>query len=137
MNKVLVVLLLAASGAVACGSSPTASPQAASPVASVEAPAAGEACGAPARQAADRVSAVTSAQRACSADADCIVVPQGASCFDHCTTVIARSGRAALDAVVADVGAHECREFLALGCRIEVPPCAPPGQPSCKAGLCQ
>jgi hypothetical protein len=101
-------------------------------------PPSGASCSAIAARAAQRVQAIAAAQRGCSTDADCVIVGQGASCFDHCTTSIARAGQPAVDAMVADVGAHECREFAAQGCRVEVPPCAPPpAAATCRAGQCQ
>jgi hypothetical protein len=96
------------------------------------------ACSAIAAKAAQRVQTIAAAQRACSTDADCVLVGQGASCFDHCTTSIARAGQPAVDAMVADVDAHECRDFAAQGCRVEVPPCAPPpAAATCRAGQCE
>ena len=95
-------------------------------------------CAAIAARAAGRVQGIAAAQRACIADADCVIVAQGASCFDHCTTSIASAGKPAVDAMVADVDAHECRDFAAQGCRVEVPPCAPPPPAAtCRAGRCE
>ena len=129
MRASLPAVLLLVAGAAACAASPPPSP-----VTSSSPPV--DSCKAIAQQAAQRVGVVLGAQRSCASDADCLVVPQGASCFDHCTTVIARAGQPALQSVVADVDAHECRDFATQGCRVEVPPCSPPGAAACHKGVC-
>jgi hypothetical protein len=129
MRSVLPIVLALAAVLPACATSPTVTTETgATPPPS---------CASIARQAAQRVEAVAAGQRACSSDADCVVVPQGSSCFDHCTTSIARAGQPALAAIVADVDARECRDFAAQSCRVEVPPCAPPRAAGCHAGQCE
>jgi hypothetical protein len=129
MRKVIAVLSLAAAGAVACATSSVP----ASSSASEGAPT----CASTAREGSNRVHAAIAAHVACAADADCVVIPQGARCFDQCTTVVAKGGVSAIEAVVADVDARECADFAARGCRVEVPPCAPPPTTvSCRSGVC-
>jgi hypothetical protein len=131
MSKLLATALALVAILPACASASVPG----EPLAAPRSPAA---CASIAAKAAERVQGIASAQRACSTDADCVLVAQGASCFDHCTTSMALGGKAALDAMVADVDAHECREFAAQGCRVEVPPCAPPpAAAACRAGQCQ
>lgn len=127
MTARILTVLGVALGAAACASSPIPPGEPPSPT---------PACATLARQAADRVGAVLAANRACTTDADCALVGQSASCFDHCTTAIAGAGKEALRLLVTDVDAHECQEFTAAGCRVEVPPCTPPNAAACHAGVC-
>jgi hypothetical protein len=127
MQNVVVFLAVVAVGAAACATAPVTSSTALAP---------GAPCTSLAKQAAHRVQSVISSYGMCSRDEDCVTVPQGASCFDHCTTSMARAGEAALRAIVADVDAGECREFTSEGCTVEVPPCGPPWRAACRNGVC-
>jgi hypothetical protein len=128
MKALVPVVVVILSGSVACAAS--------APVPVTE-PRPASSCESLAREAAARVDAVLAAHRACGSDADCTTVPQGASCFDHCTTAIARSGEPALQAIVADVDAKECHDFAAEGCRVVPPPCMAPAATTCRSGMCQ
>ena len=111
MKRLLAVLLLVVPTAAACAASPP--PAAATAEASAS-------CAALAKAAAARVRSVVEAHLACTSDADCVTIGQGASCADQCTTSMAREGDAAHRAIEADVDARECRQFREQGCRVEV-----------------
>jgi hypothetical protein len=128
MRHALAALLLALPTAVACAAT--------SPVPSTG-PSTALSCDSLASKAASRVQPVLEAHRACASDADCVAVAQGASCFDHCSTSMAREGQGALTAIVGEVDAAECAAFEAQGCHVVPPPCAPPSPPVCRAGSCQ
>ncbi|MGH7297010.1 MAG: hypothetical protein ACRELB_18880 [Polyangiaceae bacterium] len=128
MRHALTALLLALPTAVACAASAPVPPKP---------PEAAASCDSLAAKAAARVQPVIEAHRACASDADCVTVAQGASCFDHCTTSMAREGQAAVKATVAEVDAAECAAFAAQGCHVVPPPCAPPAAPVCREGSCR
>jgi hypothetical protein len=127
MKRLLAVLLLVVPAAAACAASP---PPAA---ATSSAPAS---CASLAKAAAARVRSVVEAHLACTSDADCVTIGQGASCADQCTTSMAREGDAAHQAIEADVDARECKQFREQGCRVESPPCMAPPAPACREGKC-
>jgi hypothetical protein len=123
-------------GLFACAANPP--PPEAPPVTSPAQGTAGSECVALAAKAGARVRSVLEANLACSTDADCTTVGYGAACFDACTRPMARAGEAAFHALVADVEAHECRDYSAIGCKPPLPPpCAPPPPATCKQGVCQ
>ncbi|HEY5242008.1 MAG TPA: hypothetical protein VIJ22_11105 [Polyangiaceae bacterium] len=126
----LPTLFLLFAGAAACASS--ASPPA-NPVTSTP----GTSCQDIEQQGVRRIGAVLAAHKACTADADCESVSQGGTCFDHCTARMAREGDAALQAVTADVAAHECRDFAARGCHAVSPPCMALPAAACHHGVCE
>lgn len=96
----------------------------------------GNACEDAPRAAQDEVQPVLEAHRACSADADCVVIPNGTSCFDSCTTVIAKEGATVVQAAYDHASATKCGPFTQAGCKVIPPPCAPPQPPRCQAGRC-
>ncbi|HEX3345212.1 MAG TPA: hypothetical protein VHS09_11600 [Polyangiaceae bacterium] len=129
MRAFLPAFLVGLLGVAACAASAPPPPVAtASP---------GAACGETEQQAVRRIGAVIAAHETCATDADCERVSQGGSCFDHCTIAMAREGEPALQAVAADVAAHECRDFAAQGCHAVSPPCMPLPAPVCREGKCQ
>ncbi len=74
---------------------------------------------------------------ACATDADCVEDALSASCFDSCARGVATRGVADVKAARARVNDAQCKEFLARGCKVLIPPCAPPGPPRCVAGACK
>ena len=82
------------------------------------------------------VSSAIESHAACTQDSDCALDALSAACFDSCSRVVASSGVADVKAARARVNDAQCKEFLARGCKVLVPPCAPPRQPRCNAGAC-
>jgi hypothetical protein len=97
----------------------------------------GDVCQTSAAQAISELDAVAGANTSCSTDADCVAVALGGSCFDACTRVVNKTGQGALDRALTPVEAGPCKEFAAAACQKIVPPCAPPGTPTCHEGRCQ
>jgi hypothetical protein len=120
-------ILTAATLLAACASTSSSSPRAES--------ADSASCAELAKAASAGVHRAVDAHRACTADTECITVNVGASCFDHCSTVMSESGRADLDAA-RDQAATQCDAFLARGCKLIAPPCMAPAAPRCQAGSC-
>jgi hypothetical protein len=85
----------------------------------------------------DRVVAVASANVSCSADADCTRMDVRASCFDSCSWPVNLTGKGAVDRANTIVEAAECKAFNHAGCRLTVPPCAPPTPVACVTGVCR
>ena len=110
--------------AAACGSSPEAKSSSVTE------------CSAQAKPASDKVSAEIDANRACKVDDDCMSIAVSSSCFDHCSSAIAKSGRAAVEKALDDVSANECKAFADAGCKVIIPPCEPPSPPVCRDGKC-
>jgi hypothetical protein len=82
------------------------------------------------------VAAAISSNASCKTDADCVETSLGASCFDSCARVVSSSGTTAVDAARAKVNAAQCKQFVEQGCKVIIPPCAPPGAPHCVSGAC-
>ena len=62
----------------------------------------------------------------------------GARCFDSCSRAIAASSKDAYEAAVATVNAGSCGAYQQQGCPAPiVPPCVPPSEPRCNAGVCE
>lgn len=93
-------------------------------------------CAQQATPARDKVNAAVEAHRTCSVDDDCMTIEVRSSCFDACTTSIAKSGQAAVEQAMSSAGQDECQAFAAAGCKVIVPPCAPPSPPVCREGKC-
>ncbi len=123
--------------ALACAPAAPPPPQAPSATAT-DGPAGGDSCEARSSRAYARYEAIleSPANQACTSDADCAAIERSSTCFDHCNAAIGKQGLPALTSVRADVDAHECKAFLAQGCRVEPPPCTPPTAPRCEAGRC-
>lgn len=96
----------------------------------------GASCTQSADAARHKVQVAIDANRACTTDADCTLVPAATSCFDSCTDVIAIGGEAAVEQSKASAEASECKAFAAAGCKLIAPPCVPPIPPTCRAGRC-
>ena len=93
-------------------------------------------CAQQAKPASDKVNAAIEANQTCSADADCMTIAVHSTCFDACTTPIAKSGQAAVEQAISSVSQDECQAFAAVGCKVIIPPCAPPMAPVCREGKC-
>lgn len=87
--------------------------------------------------ASNEIEQVISSHSSCSVDADCVTVERSANCFDHCSGVMNKSGRSALDAAKAKVDGAQCKQFQDQGCKLIRPPCEGPGAAVCKSGTCQ
>ena len=120
MRGAWVVILVA----VACGSSPEAKSSGVTE------------CSAHAKPASDKVRAVIDANLGCTVDDDCMTIAVSSACFDQCSSTVAKSGRAAVEKALADVSTNECKAFADAGCKVIIPPCAPPSAPVCRAGKC-
>lgn len=84
-----------------------------------------------------RVTKVVEENLACSADADCVRVEVRASCFDACSASVNLTGKGAVDRASTLVEAAECKKFNEEGCKLTIPPCAPPQPAHCVGGKCQ
>ena len=73
----------------------------------------------------------------CIVDADCISVSFAADCFDSCSRAAAAAGKAAIDTERDNLNQSTCQSFVSQGCKLTVPPCAPPSTPRCAQGVCQ
>jgi hypothetical protein len=88
------------------------------------------------KQASAEVGKALDAARACAKDDDCTATGFGASCFDSCTRAVAKDHVAEVEAASKKASAGACRGFAGQGCKMTVPPCAPPQTSRCTAGLC-
>jgi hypothetical protein len=93
-------------------------------------------CEVSANEARARVRTVIDANATCSTDAECVTVPNAASCFDACFTATNTVGKGAVDRATTVVEASECKIFNESGCKLITPPCVPPSQPRCEGGKC-
>jgi hypothetical protein len=97
----------------------------------------GDTCAAEAKAAATTVLDAVAAHRACTTDADCVMVEVNASCFDVCTRAVAHAGVDAVQAARTATETGACATFAAHGCKLITPPCAPPAAPTCVSGACE
>jgi len=72
----------------------------------------------------------------CTVDADCRVVAFQSGCFDACTRVVNAAGVAAVQSAESTANANGCATFASDGCALSIPPCLPPGPPTCVGGKC-
>lgn len=126
LSRILVVLTTAACGATE-GSPDT--------VGSVGTPT--HDCGASTDMARARVTKVAAENVTCSADADCVRVEVRASCFDACSAAVNLAGKGAVDRASTLVEAAECKTWNEAGCKLTIPPCAPPQPVHCVEGSCR
>jgi hypothetical protein len=82
----------------------------------------------------DQALAAVEQHARCTADADCVSIEVGAACFDICTRAV---NQAEVNAVNAALASADCTQFLAAGCSVVPPPCAPPLAPRCNQGHCE
>jgi hypothetical protein len=96
----------------------------------------GSSCSELADSARQEVDAVLQAHRACVSASDCVGVALSASCFDSCGRAMRKDGEAALQASKAKVDEAQCAQFASKGCKLIIPPCAPPSALACVSGMC-
>jgi hypothetical protein len=93
-------------------------------------------CEALAASAREEVAGAIETHRACTTSADCVEVSLAAACFDSCSRHVSAGAHVEIDAAKAKVNGAQCAQFTTQGCKLVVPPCAPPTPPSCDGGLC-
>ena len=98
--------------------------------------AAAQSCGELADSARQEVDAVLQAHRACTTASDCEGVGFSASCFDSCARALRKDGAAAFKAAQDKVDKAQCAQFAKQGCKLTIPPCAPPSAVACVSGVC-
>lgn len=89
-----------------------------------------------AASAAQEVDAVIEAHRACTQASDCVGVALSASCFDSCSRSMRADSASALAAAKEKVAKAQCEQFASKGCKVVIPPCAPPDPIACVNGTC-
>lgn len=94
-------------------------------------------CNASTEAARTRVVNVVEENLTCTADTDCVRVEVRASCFDACSSSVNLTGKGAVDRASTLVEAAECKKFNEAGCKLTIPPCAPPQPVRCVSGKCQ
>jgi hypothetical protein len=86
--------------------------------------------------ASQEVDGVLQAHRSCAQASDCVSVGFSAACFDSCSRAIRADGKPAFEAAQEKVSAAQCAQFAKQGCKVTIPPCAPPSAVACVAGAC-
>ena len=72
----------------------------------------------------------------CQTDDDCRVVWRITDCSDNCSTLTTRSIEEKIKAAIDEANATACLGFRAAGCRLILPPCAPPQRWVCRGATC-
>jgi len=72
----------------------------------------------------------------CQTDDDCRIVWRVTECSDNCSTLTTRAIEEKIKAAIEEANATVCAGFRAAGCKLIVPPCAPPLPPVCAMGVC-
>jgi len=89
----------------------------------------------------DGFSVLTSAERSCSADAECVVSQQHPRCTDPCgyQAAVAVSAVSGIQAAMLDIESQYCDDFERQSCSILAVPCAPMGEVRavCRDGQCE
>ncbi|MEO8182583.1 MAG: hypothetical protein ABI895_27440 [Deltaproteobacteria bacterium] len=89
------------------------------------------------REAGDALDEVIRASEGpCSQDSDCSLVGHSSACHDFCSRVVLVSSLDAIAQTRVSINADQCREFSSAGCKLELPPCVPPGTVVCRDGRC-
>jgi hypothetical protein len=89
------------------------------------------------RRAFDTLDEVIRASRGpCTKDSDCTTIDHSSACHDSCSRVVLGSSLEALSATRNAINESECREFSRAECKLEIPPCVPPGNAVCLEGVC-
>lgn len=120
--------------ATACGGSTSSTSGSAAP--SDGGAATGSSCADLGSAAQKDVAAIVEAHRSCTQATDCMNVELSASCFDSCTRAIRKDAAADLKAAQDKADQTQCAQFTSQGCKVTVPPCAPPLPPTCVSGMC-
>lgn len=93
-------------------------------------------CSGLANAARQEVDAVIESHRSCTQASDCVSVGLSASCFDSCSRSARADSEAARKAAKDKVDKAQCAQFVAQGCKLIIPPCAPPREVACVNGAC-
>jgi len=94
-------------------------------------------CQALTREAGDALDKVIRASESpCTQDSDCSLVGHSSTCHDFCSRAVLASSLDAIAETRAAINADQCHQFSSGGCRLEAPPCAPPGAVVCRDGRC-
>jgi len=72
----------------------------------------------------------------CQSSDDCRIVWRITECSDNCSTLTTRTIEEKIKAAIEEANRTVCPGFRAAGCRLIVPPCAPPQPPVCLGGMC-
>jgi hypothetical protein len=72
----------------------------------------------------------------CQTDDDCRTVWRITDCSDNCSTLTTRTIEEKIKAAIEEANATVCAGFRDAGCRLIIPPCAPPFPPVCAMGMC-
>lgn len=126
LSKLLCSGLLLIVAASACSSGGASSPEGGSDV-----------CATSAAEANAQFQPIVAANLTCQKDADCFIVSLSATCLDACSATVNEQGRGALDRALVLIEARECKKFKQAGCKLTIPPCAPPRPATCQSGRCQ
>ncbi len=82
------------------------------------------------------LAAAVAAHNSCSASADCTIAQTSTACAGACGQAVNKTGKAAVDAVVADLDVNLCKANGYAGkCGYSTPSCLAPN-PACEAGKC-
>ncbi len=98
--------------------------------------AAGSSCSELADSARQDVDAVLQAHQACTSASDCESVGFSTSCFDSCTRALRKDADASFKAAQEKANGAQCAQFTKQGCKVTIPPCAPPREVACVGGVC-
>lgn len=80
--------------------------------------------------------AVQQADRSCSSAADCMAISIDSNCHASCGALVSADGVETVLAEIQEQNATTCVDFVADGCGLIVPPCAPPLPTGCVRGTC-
>ena len=94
----------------------------------------GDECSSLAKPAVDQALATVEQHASCATDADCVSIQVNTACFDVCSRAV---NQAEVNAVKSALASADCREFVAAGCSVTPPPCAPPTGAVCNQGRCE
>jgi hypothetical protein len=79
---------------------------------------------------------IRASQGPCTQDSDCVIIGHSSACHDSCSRVVLTSSLEILAATRTTINERQCRDFSMAECRLEIPPCVPPGNAVCLDGIC-